>query len=129
MRKRPGWAATLLLAFFAIAMVVAFNRGEFMVAWFVGLGGSFLTMELWHAITQSGDTFSEDWWAILGIRPPRAHRLLRSVLAGGFVAELGAHIVAGGQSWWCGGVAIISTSIPLSCVVGYSLVFERRRTT
>ncbi len=126
-RRRPGWIPTLLLAFFAATMVVAFNRGEFYVAWFVGLGGSFLTMELWHARVRSGDTFSEDWWDVLGIRPRRALRLLRTTLAGIFLEELGAHIVLGGAYWFCGSWAIGGTAVPLSCVVGYSLVFERRR--
>ncbi len=124
---RPGWSAVALLAFFATVMVVAFARGEIAIQWAVGLGGCFLTMELWAVLRHAvGATFSEASWVWLGIRPPRRSRQLRSVLAALFLVELLLHIPLGGAYWFAGGLAIGGTAAPLVLVIGYALVFERR---
>ncbi len=126
-RQLPGVAPVALLAFFATVMVVAFARGEVAIQWAVGLGGCFLTMELWAVLRHAvGATFSEASWVWLGIRPPRRLRKLRSILAGLFLVELLAHMVLGGAYWFAGGLAISGTAVPLALVIGYALVFERR---
>lgn len=124
-KRRPGTVPVAMAAVCAALNVWFFSQADWNGTW-ASFWALFLVEELWAAWARTGGTLSERFWAWLGINPRRPWRQARIAAAGIFLVEFTLHVVTGGQTWWSGGVAILSTAVPVACVVVYALVRERR---
>ena len=124
-RTHPALVYMLLAAFWANLSVLCFYRQDWTGVW-SSFGCLFLTYELYAAFRKIlFGTLSERIWIWLGINPPRRWRKARVTAAGVFVGEFLLHVVSGGQSWWSGGTAIVTTAVPVGIVIGYAIIRER----